>query len=373
MGASSETMRSEVRRYGVSVGRTGSIWVAGDGGCLWHAVDYLLHNTWGSDHVTSEGHKFKAEMLSAFRADAGSFAGSFAELLGFSEPESVHDMCETWAPPRAWSDGRALIMLCAKIDPPFFVIDLDGKEMTIMHPQHKDWRLVTPWILQVTKQHYWPCQCTNLNVLRTICNSMNCQTVHSTSMHLRGGASDYNEAAFPRVHEEVGSPGSFLLASVNIGGWRTNYRKLLPWLEDYPCLCAVQETGLTSDGQKGMAAMLKDLHHEALFRAPACLKRSTRGQWRTAKGDTPGVALIHSKSLLVTQMKPKTEEFTSRVKEGRALIARLTNPASEHGDVLVVVNDSFTRIQASIDERSVLLLGRMSATKSSLTAVCRPL
>eukprot|EP00971_Amphidinium_carterae_P244936 4863341-Amphidinium_carterae.1 len=74
---------------------------------------------------------------------------------------------------------------------------------------------------------------------------MNCQPVHSTSLHLRGGASELTEVEFPLVHEEVGSSGSFLLASVNIGGWRTNYRKILPWLEDHRCLCALQETGLT--------------------------------------------------------------------------------------------------------------------------------
>eukprot|EP00971_Amphidinium_carterae_P219036 4347888-Amphidinium_carterae.1 len=85
-----------------------------------------------------------------------------------------------------------------------------------------------------------------------------------------------------------------------------------------------------------MATVVKDLDHEVLFGAPAVLKRSATGQWRTAKGDTPGVALIHSKHLLVTQLKPRTTEFAQRVDEGRALIARLTNPDHEQGDVLII-------------------------------------
>eukprot|EP00971_Amphidinium_carterae_P268971 5336073-Amphidinium_carterae.1 len=315
----------------------------------------------------------------------------------------VEEAIVTWEPHNAWCDNRMFIMLAAEAQVVCVVHNTVDGSLSLFCPEGTYKPDATIWAFRQTEQHCDPYRIVDLPRLYAVLGQMTLRpwTGALANQHFQTKGADCLYPSRPRyrllrktrvsssgLDEKSGKPhgtGTYLppersivpdvrlhvdasdldgvapivLSTWNIGGWGTRHLEVRGMLANLPFgVLALQETGLTAQGQKSAANLLRDLKYRLVCGEATPLTRTSRGHVRSCKGDVPGVAFAHHESLALAHVQPKTDKAKLLQKRGRLIVAILHVPCGQH-NACVLMNaycpSGFAK-EAERDEMMTLLM-----------------
>ena len=292
-----------------SVIQTGK--VAGDGACLWHSLHACIAGfTPGQMQEAGPGHQYKTSMLQLFYDNAQ----ACASVLG-TDSAAIQALTAEWQPLQVWADAR-LIALCAShhhVNVAIFNEADASLEVVTRH--HQNLSMSPWWFLRYTGDHYEPAVLHNRAKLQGALSQARFLPWHPRQNTGVGGAS------FPSTER---AEQSIVLSTWNIGGWKRNVHHVAnKYREDRNRVMLLQETHLTSDGQKSATLQAGDLGCDACWGTAAPIGRCKDGTLRTQWGQCPGVGIIAPKDLGMCKRLPVTVRGKFWSSAGRLVMAQL--------------------------------------------------
>ena len=290
--------------------------VAGDGACLWHSLCACVNGFQsGTEIDPNPGHAFKTSMLRLFT----DHLQQCAQVIGV-EPMNMQRILQEWTPHAEWADARLIALIASHYRANVIVFNQADGCLEAITSSVENLSTCPWWILRYTGDHYEPAMVVDRPKLQAACAALEF-TPWKPQRQGGGGAS------LDSPTTTMGRP--IRCTTWNAGGWKSHEQTMRMRLrENQGGLVLVQETHLTTDGQRSAAYLAKDFGYDCCWGAAASLNRCKDGTLRTSWGCCPGVGVLADSSLGMCQVPPATKVGREWWERGRLLLCRILALAS---------------------------------------------
>ena len=266
--------------------------VKADGNCMWRAAAWAARQEWRD---------LKRNCL----ANLGHLKQPWLTLFGSGEAD-WNQKTQGLEHDQVWGNEVCLSLLAQHLQRPIIVVGVGQVFMTAFGPRIPG--VAQAVVLKLEKEHYWAMsQSLTMSMLRA---AHGANPLDMSAFHLSGGGRRRAPANCANT-----------ITTWNPGALDEHH--LAEAIAQDSSIIAVQETGLTSRGQKRIGEKARLLGWTLLCGAPAPLLKSQRGAWRADKRKVPGVAILAKDNLHIGVVQPKTPSGRWLGARGRLLLSIL--------------------------------------------------